>query len=158
MDAVEAQHYPLAGPTRQFSFFEILLDSLGFLGLLVVMNLLALIVYLLANLAAPVVFWAVNGFLLGREYFQLVAARRLGRQGADALRKRHRLTIWATGAVMAAVYPEKAESPFYLVAGLGLLLFGLEGLLIGNLFYKLIAYTLTAVPLTLLAYWVARKV
>ena len=59
---------------------------------------------------------------------------------------------------MSAVYPEKAESPFYLVAGLGLVLFGLEGLLISNLFYKLMAYAVTAVPLTLLAYWVARKV
>jgi hypothetical protein len=64
----------------------------------------------------------------------------------------------STGSVMSAVYPEKAESPFYLVAGLGLVLFGLEGLLISNLFYKLMAYAVTAVPLTLLAYWVARKV
>ena len=45
-----------------------------------------------------------------------------------------------------------------LVAVLGLILFGAEGLLIGNLFTKLVAYIVTAVPLTLLAYWVARKV
>lgn len=64
----------------------------------------------------------------------------------------------STGEVLAGVYPEKAESPYVLVALLGLILFGLEGLLIGNLFAKFVAYAVTAVPLTLLAYWVARKV
>lgn len=64
----------------------------------------------------------------------------------------------STGAVLAGAYPEKSESPYVLVAVLGLILFGLEGLLIGNLFVKLFAYAITAVPLTLLAYWVARKV
>jgi len=64
----------------------------------------------------------------------------------------------STGAVLAGVYPEKSESPYVLVAVLGLILFGAEGLLIGSLLAKLVAYVLTAVPLTLLAYWVARKV
>lgn len=64
----------------------------------------------------------------------------------------------STGAVLAGVFPEKAESPYVLVAVLGLILFGAEGLLIGDLFAKLVAYVLTAIPLTLLAYWVARKV
>ena len=54
--------------------------------------------------------------------------------------------------------PEKAESPYFLVAALGLILFGVEGLLISNLVAKFVAYAITAVPLTLLAYWVARKV
>lgn len=64
----------------------------------------------------------------------------------------------STGAVLAGVYPEKSESPYILVAVLGLILFGAEGLLIGNLFAKFVAYVVTAVPLTLLAYWVARRV
>lgn len=64
----------------------------------------------------------------------------------------------STGAVLAAVYPEKSESPYYLVAALGVVLFGIEGLVIGNLLVKLVAYAVTAVPLTLVAYWVARKV
>lgn len=64
----------------------------------------------------------------------------------------------STGSVLAAVYPEKAESPYFLVAALGLVLFGLEGLLITNLAAKLVVFCLTAVPLTGLAYWVTRKV
>jgi len=64
----------------------------------------------------------------------------------------------STGAVMAAVFPEKAESPYFLVAGLGLLLFTIEGLAISNPAAKLVAYLITAVPLLLLAYWVARRI
>ena len=64
----------------------------------------------------------------------------------------------STGTVLAAVYPEKAESPYVLIAILGLVLFGIEGLAISNLGFKLLAYAITAIPLTLIAYWVARKV
>ncbi|MDH3254021.1 MAG: hypothetical protein OEM62_03440 [Acidobacteriota bacterium] len=64
----------------------------------------------------------------------------------------------STGSVMASVFPEKAESPYFLVALLGLVLFGIEGLLIGNLFAKFFVYAVTAVPLALLAFWVTRKV
>ncbi|GGA07703.1 membrane protein [Amylibacter cionae] len=101
VDAVEAKHFPALEPANSVSFSETLMDALGFFGLLVVVNLLALIVYLLSTLAAPLVFWAVNGVMLGREYFQMVAMRRLGRAGAKQLRARHRGQIWLAGALMA---------------------------------------------------------
>ena len=50
---------------------------------------------------APVIFWLVNGFLLGREYFQLVAARRIGRERAAELGRRYFWRVWATGTAMA---------------------------------------------------------
>jgi uncharacterized protein involved in cysteine biosynthesis len=52
-------------------------------------------------LLAPFSFWLVNGFLLGREYFQLVAMRRLGRAGAAALGRRHTGRVWLAGTAMA---------------------------------------------------------
>ena len=58
-------------------------------------------IYLLVAPLAPLVFWLVNGFLLGREYFQLVAMRRLGPDGAAALRRRHFWRIWLAGTPMA---------------------------------------------------------
>lgn len=64
----------------------------------------------------------------------------------------------STGAVFASVFPAKAESPYLLVAILGVVLFTIEGLLIFNPALKLAAYALTAVPLLLVAYWVTRKV
>ena len=64
----------------------------------------------------------------------------------------------SAGTVLAAVFPAKAEAPYLLVAGLGLLLFGVEGLAIGNLLHKLLVYAVTAVPLLGLAFWVTRRV
>ncbi len=64
----------------------------------------------------------------------------------------------STGAVMAAVFPEKAESPYVLVAVLGIVLFTIEGLAIRNPGLKLVAYAVTALPLLMLAWWVTRKV
>jgi uncharacterized protein involved in cysteine biosynthesis len=47
------------------------------------------------------VFWLVNGYLLGREYFQLVAMRRLGAAGAANLRRHFGPRIWLAGVLMA---------------------------------------------------------
>jgi len=100
-DAVEAKHYAHLPAADKVSFSDALVDSLKFFGLLIVVNLLAIVIYLLSTVLAPVIFWIVNGILLGREYFQLVAMRRLGRKGANALRKKHRPTIWLAGFLMA---------------------------------------------------------
>jgi len=64
----------------------------------------------------------------------------------------------STGTVMASVFPEKAEAPFYLIAALGLFLFTIEGLVITHPIMKLIAFAVTAVPLSLIAYMVTRRV
>ena len=77
------------------------MDGLGFLGVLIVANILALILYAIFPPFAPFIFWAMNGFLLGREYFTLAAMRRLGRDGARKLRAKHATTIWAAGTLMA---------------------------------------------------------
>lgn len=100
-DAVEARHYPRLGPAPTPPLGVQLVDSVGFLALMLGVNLAALVLYLASGPLAPLVFWAVNGALLGREYFQLTALRRLGRAGARAARRRHRLTIFAAGTLMA---------------------------------------------------------
>ncbi len=64
----------------------------------------------------------------------------------------------STGAVLASVFPAKSESPYYLVAIVGLLLFGIEGLVVFSLPIKAALYALTAVPLSLAAWWVSSKV
>jgi uncharacterized protein involved in cysteine biosynthesis len=100
-DAVEARHYAELGPAPKVPFAAALRDSAGFLGVVVAANLAALVPYLLLAPLAPLIFVALNGNLLGREYFQLIAMRRLGRDGARAARKRNAGTIWLAGAVMA---------------------------------------------------------
>lgn len=100
--AVEARHYPglpLMPPARAM---DTLVETVNFLGLMIAVNLLALLAYVFAGPAAPLVFWSVNGLLLGREYFTTVATRHLGREGARSLRRRHGGQIWLAGILMAA--------------------------------------------------------
>ncbi len=99
--AVERRHYPHLPEGRAQGIGEIIVDSLQFLGLLIFANLALLIVYFLANVFAPFIFWAVNGFLLAREYFHLVALRRMEPAEARALRRHHLGQIWLLGMVMA---------------------------------------------------------
>ena len=101
-DAVEARHYPALPQARAQPWAETLGESLRFLGVIVAANLLALVLYIVSGPFAPLVFWAVNGYLLGREYFQMAAVRRVGREGALALRRRHGGQIFAAGVLMAA--------------------------------------------------------
>lgn len=100
-DAVEARHYPDLPPARKLGLAAQVGDALRFFVLVVAANLLALAIYLAVAPLAPFVFWIVNGFLLGREYFQLVALRRVDRDEAAALRRRHGATIWLAGTAMA---------------------------------------------------------
>ncbi|MBC6408200.1 MAG: EI24 domain-containing protein [Rhodobacteraceae bacterium] len=99
--AVEDKHYPHLPKAEPIPFVDGSIDAIGFLGVSIVANLAAFALYLLFTPLAPFIFWGLNGFLLGREYFTLAAMRRKGRDRARALRKKHAGTIWAAGTLMA---------------------------------------------------------
>ncbi|SIT80167.1 EI24 domain-containing protein [Pontibaca methylaminivorans] len=103
--AVEDRHYPALPPAPGVPITEEIRDALGFFGVLVAANLLALVVagalFLVFPPAWAAVFWGVNGYLLGREYFTLVAMRRIGRAEARRLRAEHAALIWLAGLLMA---------------------------------------------------------
>lgn len=99
--AVEDKHYPGLPQPRTTGLMATVTDTLVFLGVLLVANIAALAIYVILPPLAPVTFFALNGYLLGREYFQMAAMRHETRDGASALRKRHRLTIWIAGCLMA---------------------------------------------------------
>ncbi|MEO9683502.1 MAG: EI24 domain-containing protein [Tateyamaria sp.] len=99
--AVEDRHYPhLPAPTK-VPFGDAVIDTVNFLGVLIAANLLALILYVIFAPVAVFIFWGLNGFLLGREYFMLAAMRRVGRANAKALRRAYIGTIWLAGTLMA---------------------------------------------------------
>lgn len=100
-DAVEARHYPGLPPAAAPGFARQAWDSARFLGLVLAVNLAALVVYVAAAPLAPLVFWIANGFLLGREYFQLVAQRRLPPDEVLRLRRANAGRIWLAGVAMA---------------------------------------------------------
>ncbi|MEQ1617276.1 MAG: EI24 domain-containing protein [Terricaulis sp.] len=88
---------------RSPSLREGLLNGLHIAGLPLALNLISLPV-----LFVPVVnfFWflALNGYLMGREYFSLAALRRMSWEDARDLRRRHRGAIFAIG-LFAAILP-----------------------------------------------------
>lgn len=100
-DAVEDAHYPHLSPAPRLGIAAGLQEGLTFLGVLIAANIAALFAYLIFAPLAPFIFYALNGFLLGREYFRMIAVRRLGRAGAKTAFRRHLVTIWITGAIMA---------------------------------------------------------
>jgi len=99
--AVEDRHYPGLSAPRSVPFGDAVVDTLNFLGVLIAANLLALILYVMFPPAAIFIFWGLNGFFLGREYFTLAAMRRIPRAEAKQLRRAHTRTIWLAGTLMA---------------------------------------------------------
>jgi len=49
----------------------------------------------------PIIFYSINGYLLGREYFELVALRRMEFSEANALRKKNSFQIFLVGLFVA---------------------------------------------------------
>ena len=102
VDAVEDRHFPTLPDARRQTFAEGLIGAMNFFGIALGANVLALFLWPFAGPLVPVLFWSLNGYLLGREYFTLVAQRRIGRAEARALWRAHRSRIWGAGILMAA--------------------------------------------------------
>ena len=100
--AVEQRWYP-GGEGRELPMARALAEGLRFAGFALLVNVLMIPLYLLALIPGlqfiGLVFYAVNGFLVGREYFEAVAMRHMPREAVPALRKRHRTAVWGLGVV-----------------------------------------------------------
>ena len=102
--AVEARDYPGRGPPRRQPVGEILGVMLRLTGLTLVLNVLALPIYLLVPGINLFLFLAVNGYLLGRGYFEVVSLRRLDAAAARAVRNRFGLRVFLGGVVIAGMF------------------------------------------------------
>lgn len=103
-EAVERRHYPYLPPAREPPILESVIAGLGFAGVTLGLNILVLPLYLVLFFVPPLnlfVFYLLNGYLLGREYFELVAARRLDSEAAKRLRKANRGRVLLAGIVVA---------------------------------------------------------
>ncbi len=104
--AVEARHYPDLAPARAQPITEAVMVALAFAAAMLTLNLLALPFYLLPGVNV-IIFFTINGYLLGREYFEFVALRRLAPAAARKMRKEHRLRVLFAGfaIVLFAMVP-----------------------------------------------------
>jgi CysZ protein len=102
--AVEALDYPGRSPPRRQPVGELVAVTLRLSFLTLVLNLLALPIYLLVPGINLFLFLALNGYLFGRGYFEVVALRRLDAGEARVVRSRFAGRIFLGGVVIAGLF------------------------------------------------------
>lgn len=101
--AVEDRNYPDWPPASPQGVLEALGQAMRLLVAAALLNLVALPLYLLLPGANLVIFLVLNGYLLGREYFETVAQRRLAARDVSRVRRRHRGRIFLAGVAVAGL-------------------------------------------------------
>ena len=102
--AVERRHYPNDPPGQSADFAKTFANSVSFVGVTILLNILALPFYLIALFIPPLfacIFFGLNGYLLSREYFELVSFRHQDAKSAQQLRKNNRMKVFFAGVVIA---------------------------------------------------------
>ncbi|MDX8521588.1 sulfate transporter family protein [Mesorhizobium dulcispinae] len=100
-EVVERTDYPGDPPGRAVPALQSLVLATKFFGVVILGNVVALLLLLVPgiNIAA---FFIVNGYLLGREFFEFAAMRFRPEAGAKALRRKYAGTVFLAGLVIAA--------------------------------------------------------
>jgi uncharacterized protein involved in cysteine biosynthesis len=98
--AVEARYYPGRPAPFETSIMASVLDGLKLALISLVVNLITLPLLFIPPLYV-VVSWCLNGYLLGREYYEMAAFRRLDRAAAKQLFKARRSTFTGGGVLIA---------------------------------------------------------
>lgn len=97
---VELENYPSDPAGHDQPFLQSITVALRFTTVLIVVNLIALPFYLVPGVNL-VLFWVVNGYLLGREYFELVSLRHMDVETARRLQKQFRFRVFIAGLLIA---------------------------------------------------------
>lgn len=99
-EQVEQRHYPDDPPGQDPPIPGTMLTALKFTVIIVLVNLLVILLSLLPGINI-LVFLAGNGYLLGREFFELVGARFLPPREVKALREANAGKVFVAGVFIA---------------------------------------------------------
>lgn len=99
---VERTHYPQDPPGREMPASQALGVGLRFFFVVLAVNLVALFLLLIPGINL-IAFYVGNGYLLGREYFEMIAMRHLPSEEAKSLRKANRGYVTMCGLVIAGL-------------------------------------------------------
>ena len=102
-DAVMSAHYPHAPAPRHVPLGEVIGDGLRFAVLSIGLNVLALPLYFVLPGLNLIVFYGLNGYLLGREYAEMVGQRTLDRMSMRTFRSANRTPLFLGGVLIAAL-------------------------------------------------------
>ena len=101
-EVVEEIHYPQARGLP-VAFWDGLWESLAVMGAVILVTLVTLMLTPLLGPLASVLFYGGNGWLLGREFFQMAARRHLHEPQATELRRSLSVQATALGVLIAAL-------------------------------------------------------
>lgn len=98
---IEERDYPSQPVGREMPLIQSIWHSVKFFGVVIIGNLIALALLFVpgVNLIA---FFVVNGYLLGREFFEFAAMRYRSPEEAKAFRYQHRARVFTAGLIIAA--------------------------------------------------------
>jgi CysZ protein len=99
--SVERRYYPADAPSAGAPAMASLFTALRFTGLVIVVTLALLPADILLPGVGSAASLVADGWLLGREYFELAGLRHLSRRELDAMRHRHRFAILAGGVILS---------------------------------------------------------
>ncbi|MDX3928595.1 MAG: sulfate transporter family protein [Shinella sp.] len=100
-EVIEKRDYPADPAGNALPLGAAIAGSVKFLGIVILGNIVALFLLFVpgVNLVA---FFLVNGYLLGREFFEFAAMRFRPPQEARLFRAKHRATVFLAGLLIAA--------------------------------------------------------
>ena len=98
---VEKERYPYLPEPRIQSKREIIAVTCKFVTISLILNILVIPLYAVLFPVSPFVFYSLNGYLMGREYFELVALRRVNPAEAQFIRRAFRGQLFLAGTVIA---------------------------------------------------------
>ena len=100
-EAVEKKYYPADAPASGAPFFATLIAGLRLAAWVILLNVMLLPADILFPGLGEILSLTVNGWLLGREFFELAALRHMSMSAANALHRRHGFGVWAAGFLIA---------------------------------------------------------
>ena len=99
-ERVEERHYFDDPPGKELPLSLSAWLAAKFTVLVVIANIIALMLVLLPGINF-IIFFFLNGYLLGREYFQFAAMRFIAEEDAKAMRQAHEGEIFLGGVIIA---------------------------------------------------------
>lgn len=106
VDAVEARHYPHLAPAKQVARCQYINVGLRFTIVMAFFNLVILPLSFVPGLQAfyAPLYFTINGALLGRKFFEVVALRRINSADARKLQRRQHIKLFVSGIVIALLF------------------------------------------------------
>ncbi len=83
----------------QISVFQDLNQNIRFTAKALILNILCLPLYITGFLF-PLVYYPLNAWLLGRQFFEMTTARHIGYDAAFVIRKNNKISIWILGGIL----------------------------------------------------------